>query len=694
VSPTTNKTSKNGRAVGVGLKKHLDALRVADLKDVYAFWSPDENGSDLQKKKLVDALHETMSHEGTVYRRVRTLTRKVLDVLLLLLRRSAYQSDVPGLFQRLPGETPLELEYHEAEAGVKALRRRGFLAEVSDRRMASNGRVAYAVPLELGEMLTGLFRQETRTVGSVFSLEDHLTAITAAERQRLRAAFPALPESSDPSDAKAILGKGGATALLDRLDDYLKAVVLYAIERHGGLMLRANWSARRTLRETRWNRDRWTEALEGAGIGTLARLSLRSYGIACEDEALVVFDEVLEDLYAKWDEREPQSDEVLRPGGDVVADLCAFLEHVRRHPVKVGRGGEVHKAARRRITSGFVYRESFLAGPLEIWAEVYRATNVMDLIRKDKEGFLELTPQAEAFLKRPLEEKASELYHVALEQAGSEGRSLHLHEIRNAVAELLRESPERWWSPRALASVGRHRYLATLDERGIKERHRDRYFSAYFSGKETPRDLKGATERDWLRHLHILGMLDVAAEEDHVVACRLSPLGARVLGATSTGLDTGLRPILVNPDFEVVVLPEGDVSDVVHTLDGYAQRIKTGEVAHFRLTKESVESAVGAGRSTADLLAFLESRSRGGVPQNVAFTIRRWSENVTFATLERGVVLKVEEAAALERILALDGIGALLIRRLGETEALLKDAPKDKKLIAGLRTQGVHLQGP
>ncbi len=103
---------------------------------------------------------------------------------------------------------------------------------------------------------------------------------------------------------------------------------------------------------------------------------------------------------------------------------------------------------------------------------------------------------------------------------------------------------------------------------------------------------------------------------------------------------------------------------------------------------------MGAGRSTADLLAFLESRSRGGVPQNVAFTIRRWAESVTFATLERGVVLKVDEAAALERILALDGIEALLIRRLGETEALLKDAPKDRKLIAGLRAQGMHLQGP
>ena len=121
-------------------------------------------------------LDELMSHEGTVYRRVRTLTRKVLDVLLLLLRRDGYASDLPGLFQRLPGEEVLKLEYHEAEAGVKALRRRGFLAEVSDKRMASNGRVVFAVPEELGEMLTSLFREETRTVASVFGLEDHAAA--------------------------------------------------------------------------------------------------------------------------------------------------------------------------------------------------------------------------------------------------------------------------------------------------------------------------------------------------------------------------------------------------------------------------------------------------------------------------------------------------------------------------------------
>jgi hypothetical protein len=528
----------------------------------------------------------------------------------------------------------------------------------------------------------------------VFGLEDHAASITAGERTLLRESFPALDPTPSEADVRAVLGEEGAPQLLERIGEDLRKVVLYAIERHGGVMLRANWSARKSLRSIRWNRERWAPALEKAGLGTVARVTLKPYGIACDDEVLVVFREVLEDLLRRWDDREPEMEEVLRPGGDVVADLCSFLEHVRTHPVKVGRNGEIHKAARRKIQLGFVYRESFLAGPQEVWAEIYGAADVLGLIRTDKEGFLELTPQANRFLGLPLEGKAHELYHVALEQGGEKGRSLHQHEVRNLVADCLREEPERWWSPRALASVARHRYLASLDERGIKERHRDRYFSAYFSGTETPRDLKSTTERQWLTRLHVLGILDVAAIEERPLAWRLSSLGARVLGAERAGLDTGLQPILVNPDFEVVVLPEGDVSDVVHTLDGFAQRTKSGDVAHFQITKASVEAAVAAGRSVDPFLTFLEGRSRGAVPQNVAFSIRRWAEGVAFATLERGIVLRLEAEAVLERILAMPEMARRVVRRLGPAEVLLKDEPLSRRLLSTLREEGIHVQGP
>ena len=685
------------KARGIALKQHLGHLKVAELRDVLTFWTGVEqvNGT---KTQLVKDLERLMSEEGTVYRRVRTLTRKVLDVLLLLLRRDDFASDLPGLFQRLPGESAVALEYHEAEAGLKALFRRGFLAEVSDKGMSTNGRVIYTVPEELGQTLTSLFREETRTIGGIMSLAQHAAAITATERDTLRSAFPHLPRRPGPGDAAAILGDGGAPALLDRLEAPMRQVVDYVIHRHAGFVRRSEWSRRRVLKDIRWDRETFGAALESVGVGSVARLTLADYGIDCDDEVLVVFEEVLADVL----QREGPADltpsaagaDILKSGCDLVADLCAFLEHVRRNPVRVSRGGEVYKAGRRKIQAGFIFRESFLAGPEEIWAEVHGACEHLSLIATDDEGFLELRPEAERFLLLPLEEKVRELYRLAIDQPGPRGRSLHQHELRKLVADTLREFPMRWFFGRALGTLARHRYLARLDELGIQDKHRDRFFSAYFSGRETPADLLDELESHWIRRLYVLGMLEVAVREDQIVAVRLTPVGARVLGAEVEQLETGLQPLLVNPDFEILVLPEGDVSDVVHTLDGFAQRIKTEDVVHFQLTRESVEAAVGAGRSLTDFTAFLAARARGGVPQNVLYSINSWAGSVSFATLERGVVLRTSDEVALERILAFPEMAALVIRRIGPAEALMKDAPTDRKLLAALRERGIELQGP
>ncbi len=682
-------SARNGR--GIALKKHLEKTKVADLKGVYAFWSGDDAPPG-QKKQLVSSLAALMEEEGTVYRRVRTLTRKVLDVLLLLLRRDHYASDLPGLFQRLPGEDAIDLEFHEAEAGLKALSRRGFLAEVSES--ATNGRVVYTVPQELGTLLTSLFREETRTVASVFSLREHAATITATERERLRKSFPKLNGAPHAEDVERIFGADGAPALLDRLTPELRDVFEHARRRYGGVALRSQWSARSELKNVRWDRKSWAAALESAALGTVARLALNSYGIACDDEALVIFTEVIEDLIARESEDAFEHDEVLRSGCDLIADMGHYLEYVRRNPVKVSRKGEVYKAGKRKIQNGFVFRACFLADASRIWDEVHHAADHLALVATGGDGFLELRPEAEAFLKHPLEEKVMELYRVALEQPGSKGRSLHQHELRTVVAQLLREHPQRWWRGRSLAMLARHRYFATLDERGIKDRHRDRFFSAYFSGRETPADLLHELDREWLPRLFIQGLTEAAVKDDQVVAWRLTALGARVFGAEIPELETGLQPVVVNPDFEVMVLPDGDVSDVVHTLDAFARREKSGDVVHFRLTKEAIEAAVGAGRSVRELIDFLEARSKGQVPQNVIYTLNSWAGSVTFATLEHGFVLTADDEAALDRILAFEEISALVKRRLSPSEALLREAPSDRKLLATLRERGIELKGP
>jgi hypothetical protein len=682
---------------GLGLVDHLDALRAADLKEVYAFWSGGE-APELPKRELVRQLADLIADETAVYRRVRTLTKKVVDVLLRILRRADYRSDLPGLFRRLPNEDQAALEYHEAEAGLKALARRGFLAETADRSFAGNGRTLYAVPTELGDVLVALFREETRTAHGVFSLAGHLAALTANERAAARARFPALPAAAGPDDVAAVLSRGGGAGRVDAIEPPALRDLAKEVLAAGGLLLRADWAGRAAASALPWDRKAWAKSLEDAGAGTVARLSLADYGIACDDEALVLFAEVVEDALRAEAPVEPEADEVLRAGGDLVADLGSFLAQVKRTPVRLTREGDVHRAGRRRIEDGFVFRETCLAGGPEVWAEIRAAGDRLGLVTTDAEGFLAWREEADRWVALSLDEKVEGLYRMALEQPGPRGRSLHLHELRDVVEGLLKAEPARWWQGRSLSVVARQRYLAAMDERKIRERHRDRFFSAYVSGRESLGDLLEDLHRSWIRTLYVYGLLDVAVKGGRVLAVRLSTLGARLLGvagaAPGNGPATAGRPILATPDFEVVVLPEGDTADAVHMLDGFAQRVRTGDVVHFRLTKESVEAAVADGRRVEDLLAFLEARSRSPVPRNVAFSLKEWSAGVSFATLERGVVLRVEKPEALDRVLAVAGVRALLVRRISPTEALLKEEPTDRKCLADLRAEGVYLRGP
>jgi hypothetical protein len=641
---------------------------------------------------MVRQLADLMRDESTVYRRVRTLTRKVVDVLLRFLRRADYASDLPGLFRRLPGDEPEgPLEYHEAETGVRALARRGFLAERPGRALALSGRVVHAVPTELGDLLAAVFREETRTPRSVFSLRGHLATLPLRDREAMRVRFPALGAHPGGDDVAAVLGGGGgARALVAALEPpSLRELVRLAVER-GGVLLRAESPA--PAGEGGFHRRAHAAALERAGVGTVTRLSLGDYGIACEDEALVVFEEVLDDLLA-GPGTEPEPDEVLQAGGDLAADLLSFLGTVRREPLRVTKEGGLHLAAKKRVQAGLVFRESPMASRAEVFEEIRRAADALGLLTVDAQGFLACREPAERFASLPLEEKTLGIYRTALERPGPSGtRSLHQHELRAVVEDVLRERPRRWWPGDALAAVARARYLATLDERRIRVRHRDRHFSAFQSGRESLHDLLKGVRDVWTRSLHLLGVLDVATRDGRAVAVRLSSLGARLLGAQTDGIATGLRPLLVSPDFEVVVLPEGDVSDVIHRLDAYAQRVRTGDVVHFRLTKESVESAVADGRRIEDLVEFLEARSRSPLPQNVAYSLRDWASSVAFATVERGVVLHVESPDVLDRALAVPGIESLLVRRLGPTDALLREEPSDRRTLSDLRSAGVRVR--
>jgi XPB/Ssl2-like helicase family protein len=177
------------------------------------------------------------------------------------------------------------------------------------------------------------------------------------------------------------------------------------------------------------------------------------------------------------------------------------------------------------------------------------------------------------------------------------------------------------------------------------------------------------------------------------VALRLTELGLKGLGvAVEEREGNGMLPLVVNPDFEVLVFPEGDVLEVVHTLDRFAVRTKSEEVSHYRILKEGVERAVVKGMDAEGILEFLTSQSRTPIPQNVEYSIRNWGEKIRFGTQQEVVLLKVDSEEVLDRILAIDRIRDVMVERISPTAAALSEPIENWRTLEELRGLGVYLR--
>ncbi|MHC4933859.1 MAG: hypothetical protein ACYTGV_16900, partial [Planctomycetota bacterium] len=84
------------------LQRHLDLCTVPELAEYLKFWGPHEKRRN-GRSDLVEKLYRLMSDENIVYSKVDLLSEKVRGVLLGLLRKTHYTSDLQGLFKGIDG---------------------------------------------------------------------------------------------------------------------------------------------------------------------------------------------------------------------------------------------------------------------------------------------------------------------------------------------------------------------------------------------------------------------------------------------------------------------------------------------------------------------------------------------------------------------------------------------------------------
>ncbi len=688
----------------VRIERFLGKRKVSELQEMWGFW---QNGRrpPTRKAELLDPLVAALHDEETVRARIEILSDRPREVLKRLVRCDRYRARLADLVDANNGR---EIEGYEIEAAARALSKRGFVEVQRERTAARRGNEVYVIPSDLGDLINGLLREERRGPWQVFSLAGHLGALTPG---RLRAVLsplaPGLDAAGQPADLAidvvAVLRERGALAGIadEALRDGLRRA---AIER-GGLILRDELDQ---VCDTAHAYDTagLRAILEDAAVGTVTTLALGDFGIELGGETIVLFTSVCDLLLDEHRaEGTPEHDRVDAARVDLLTDLQQFLTLVATTPLRVTQGRTIYRAAQHRILDSFIFREDELMDRETMFGVLYTLAFGLELVEVTDESRLRLSAKGKAWDSLELTEKIGAIYARFLEERLPDGRDFHVRRLRRALAKELTEAASEEFLPIAYVPFRvRNDYLANLEDEGVREHFKNRFRYTYTPPRESPAELRARLVGYMVKRLYPLGVIDIAVRGGRPVGVRLTELGRRLIhgerlcGSGSpeatgeSGSTQSASPLVVNPDFEVLLFPEGDVNEVAHTLGRFATRTKSERVAHYRIAREAVERAIVKGMTSDEILGFLEQNARLPVPQNISYSIREWAARVRFVRQREGVVVTTTDASSLDDLLAVEDVARLLVERLAPTAALLRSPITDWKAQELLRGLGIYFK--
>lgn len=416
-------------------------------------------------------------------------------------------------------------------------------------------------------------------------------------------------------------------------------------------------------------------------------------------------------------------------------DLYLVLRFLRGTGLRLTRLGEPHRADLRKLYAalqpGTPPTRGEAVGQRE--GQVAFMLRLLDATEMTVEdgGHLRAAPQADTFLHESEYEAARLLYNAWLDLDWSEFERLpglvaepwsysgpgdiptagRIADARHQIAALLTTLPEGWVALADLSARLRqlapeflidrvpdfppsyynyYSYYGQDNYYAARQATEQNYYRGFARADLRSRDRRLRKDQDWDEvegafmaqvlgeSLRWLGVVDsgIGAGADALIAVRLTALGRRIL-RQDTGVAAPLPggvALIVQPNFEVLVLDALGNLDLVARLDAFADSQSLDRAAIYTLTRASVVRGLAGGLSEEQIVATLEGEAASPVPQNVRQTIADWSREFERVHLLRDVaVLEAPDAATLERWLADPALAAGFARRLTPTVALLNE---------------------
>ena len=170
--------------------------------------------------------------------------------------------------------------------------------------------------------------------------------------------------------------------------------------------------------------------------------------------------------------------------------------------------------------------------------------------------------------------------------------------------------------------------------------------------------------------LHAVGMIDVAETPDGRTLLRLNDLGAWLIAGgpkPELSLPPG-RALVVQPNFDIIVFPEGQDVSLLWPLLQATEVISRDVTLTLRLTADSIYRASQRGISAASVLSLLQAHARSPIPENVRQAMEDWDHrNQQVAITTYVDLIEAESAERFAELLAEVNGKQTIIRPLSET---------------------------
>lgn len=169
----------------------------------------------------------------------------------------------------------------------------------------------------------------------------------------------------------------------------------------------------------------------------------------------------------------------------------------------------------------------------------------------------------------------------------------------------------------------------------------------------------------------LLGLVQAAYHGGNLAAIRLTKVGSSVLRGHTLELTEGHETFIVQPNFELTVFTSEMNYAKLYELMLFTEQVKTDVVSTFKITERSIFQSIEIGMREKEIVGFLETESTKPVPNNVIRSIRDWTSQSTFATVDDVTLFETENEADLDHLLLLEEFNKYVVRRVGPLAAVI-----------------------